>query len=56
MDRTPMRPGIGSERLTALTDGVVAVVITIMVLELKPPRGAGLGDLRQLAPPFSASR
>src|ERR1700733_6730085 len=27
------------ERLVAFTDGVVAVIITIMVLELKPPHG-----------------
>lgn len=47
-----MRPHIGSERLIALTDGVVAVVITIMVLELKPPHGADLSSLTQLAPTF----
>jgi uncharacterized membrane protein len=28
------------DRLTAFTDGVLAVIITIMVLELKPPHGA----------------
>ena len=43
---------LGSERLLALTDGVVAVVITIMVLELKPPHGAGLADLVALWPTF----
>ena len=43
---------MGSERLAALTDGVVAVIITIMVLELKPPAGADLGSLRQLGPTF----
>ena len=47
-----MRPNIGSERLIALTDGVVAVIITIMVLELKPPHGADLAGLRELAPTF----
>jgi uncharacterized membrane protein len=47
-----MRPTIGSERLIALTDGVAAVIITIMVLELKPPHGADLGSLRELAPTF----
>ena len=47
-----MRPNIGSERLIALTDGVVAVIITIMVLELKPPHGADLASLTQLAPTF----
>lgn len=47
-----MRPNIGSERLIALTDGVVAVIITIMVLELKPPHGADLANLRELGPTF----
>lgn len=47
-----MRPKIGSERLIALTDGVVAVIITIMVLELKPPHGADLTSLRELGPTF----
>jgi uncharacterized membrane protein len=40
------------ERLTAFTDGVLAVIITIMVLEMKPPHGANLGDLREIAPVF----
>ncbi len=43
---------MGSERLIALTDGVVAVVITIMVLELKPPPGADLASLAELWPTF----
>ena len=33
------------ERLLALTDGVIAVIITIMVLELKVPHGTDLADL-----------
>jgi uncharacterized membrane protein len=36
-----MRP----ERLTAFTDGVVAILITILVLELKPPEGKHLSDI-----------
>jgi uncharacterized membrane protein len=40
------------DRLTALTDGVIAVIITIMVLEMKPPHGTGLADLAELAPVF----
>ena len=43
---------MGSERLIALTDGVVAVIITIMVLELKPPHGAELASLAPLWPTF----
>jgi len=38
------------DRLTAFTDGVLAVIITIMVLELKPPEGASLADLSRLWP------
>ncbi len=40
------------ERLTAFTDGVVAVIITIMVLELKPPHGTDLSALFSLTPTF----
>ena len=40
------------DRLTAFTDGVLAVIITIMVLEMHPPHGAGLRDLVGLAPVF----
>src|SRR5262249_532675 len=37
-------------RLEAFSDGVLAVIITIMVLELRPPGGDSLGALRQLIP------
>jgi uncharacterized membrane protein len=40
------------DRLTAFSDGVIAIVITIMVLELKAPRGATLADLATLIPEF----
>jgi len=39
-------------RLEAFSDGVLAVIITIMVLEMKPPHGAGLAALRPLLPVF----
>jgi uncharacterized membrane protein len=39
-------------RLEAFSDGVIAIIITIMVLELAPPRGATIDDLRPLAPIF----
>jgi len=39
-------------RLEAFSDGVIAIVITIMVLELKIPQRNGLGDLRPLLPAF----
>jgi uncharacterized membrane protein len=37
-------------RLEAFSDGVIAVVITIMVLSLDPPEGGSLHDLRPLVP------
>jgi uncharacterized membrane protein len=39
-------------RLEAFSDGVVAIIITIMVLELKVPQGADLDALRPLLPTF----
>ncbi|MGB8296159.1 MAG: TMEM175 family protein [Polyangia bacterium] len=40
-------------RLEAFSDGVLAIIITIMVLELKVPRGGDLAALRPLLPVFS---
>ena len=40
------------DRLAAFTDGVVAVIITIMVLELKPPHASDLGALAERVPVF----
>src|SRR6059036_3802956 len=39
-------------RLEAFSDGVIAILITIMVLELKIPEGATLEALRPLTPVF----
>ena len=39
-------------RLEAFSDGVIAIIITIMVLELKVPHGAGLDALAPLLPVF----
>ena len=36
-----MRP----ERMNAFTDGVIAILITILVLELRPPQGDRLSDI-----------
>lgn len=40
------------DRLEAFSDGVIAIIITIMVLELKVPHGAGLTDLAGVLPVF----
>jgi uncharacterized membrane protein len=45
---------VGKERLTAFTDGVVAIIITIMVLELKLPHGTHMADLTPVLPVFLA--
>ena len=39
-------------RLEAFSDGVLAIIITIMVLELKVPHGDTLADLQPLLPVF----
>jgi len=39
-------------RLEAFSDGVIAIIITIMVLEMKVPQGGSLHDLRPLVPVF----
>ncbi len=41
---------MGTNRLEAFSDGVLAIIITIMVLELRAPHGTGLADLRPLFP------
>src|ERR1700754_3318701 len=41
-------------RIEAFSDGVIAIIITIMVLELKVPQGFCLESLRPLAPVFFA--
>lgn len=46
------QPGIG--RVEAFSDGVIAIIITIMVLELKAPEAPGLAHLWRLWPTFLA--
>jgi uncharacterized membrane protein len=45
---------MGKARLEAFTDGVIAVIITIMVLELKVPHGADVASIVPLLPVFLA--
>lgn len=40
------------DRLAAFSDGVIAIIITIMVLELKVPHGADFSALAELLPVF----
>ena len=43
---------MGKGRLEAFSDGVIAIIITIMVLELRAPHGADLDALAPLWPVF----
>jgi uncharacterized membrane protein len=43
---------LGKQRLEALSDGVIAIIITVMVLEMKVPQGADRAALRPLVPVF----
>jgi uncharacterized membrane protein len=43
---------MGKSRLEAFSDGVIAIIITIMVLELKVPHGDSIAALTPLFPVF----
>ena len=43
---------MGKGRLEAFSDGVLAIIITIMVLEMKVPHGESVQTLRPLIPVF----
>jgi uncharacterized membrane protein len=43
---------MGTGRMEAFSDGVLAIIITIMVLEMKVPRGVEAGSLLPLVPVF----
>src|SRR5258708_14465858 len=45
---------MGKTRLEAFSDGVIAILITIMVLELKTPEGHDWAALQALSPKFAA--
>jgi uncharacterized membrane protein len=46
------RKMMGKNRIEAFSDGVMAIILTIMVLELKVPHGGDLAALRPLIPIF----
>jgi len=43
---------MGTERINAFSDGVIAILITIMVLELRVPHSTDIAALRELLPVF----
>lgn len=45
---------MGKNRMEAFFDGVVAIIITIMVLEMKVPHGDSIGTLAPLVPVLSS--
>jgi len=45
---------VGKQRVEAFTDGVIAIIITIMILEMKVPATADLAGLRSELPVFLA--
>jgi uncharacterized membrane protein len=51
-DEVEGRAGVG--RVEAFSDGVIAIIITIMVLEMKAPEAHGLAQLWPLWPVFTA--
>ncbi|MFM5907764.1 MAG: TMEM175 family protein [Novosphingobium sp.] len=53
-DGEPAEGRAGVNRIEAFSDGVLAIIITIMVLELKAPESPGAGELLKLWPTFLA--
>jgi len=49
-ERSALSPEVGTTRVEAFSDSVMAVIITIMAFELRPPQGAGLDAMRDQLP------
>jgi len=49
-ERSALSPEVGTTRVEAFSDSVMAVIITIMAFELRPPQGAGLDAMRHQLP------
>lgn len=45
---------MNTSRIEAFSDGVIAIIITIMVIEFRVPQGGNLSDLQPLIPKFLA--
>jgi uncharacterized membrane protein len=45
---------MGKNRMEAFSDGVIAIIITIMVLEMKVPHGSSLNLIKPLLPVFTS--
>jgi len=45
--------GMHKGRLEAFSDAVIAIAMTVMVLEMKPPHGVDLADLAKVGPQFA---
>src|SRR5437899_10423471 len=48
--RSALSPEVGTTRVEAFSDSVMAVIITIMAFELRRPQGAGLDAMRDQLP------
>src|SRR5947209_6191744 len=49
-ERPALSPEVRTTRVEAFSDSVMAVIITIMAFELRPPQGAGLDAMRDQLP------
>jgi uncharacterized membrane protein len=49
-DGSALSPEIGTTRVEAFSDSVMAVIITIMAFELRPPHGVSLDAVREQLP------